>query len=205
MEQQGYVSPMVLYLSLVSGYTFGPKHGRSINWFIDDLNLPLRHSEKAGACLSHEYIRQLLDCKGLYCLQKSNEWCAVEDLLIFAALTSASHLHIAPRLQRHFSVIRLPELKEQNLKAIVSQMVTSHLESSSSAEVLQATLSASLDAYSSLKETLKISNSPGRQHYFFSLAQLESVFQVIHRTFFISEHILWLCACYMYIGPVSLH
>ena len=43
---------------------------------------------------------------------------------------------------------------------------------------LNGILAGSLEAYSRVRQALGASDLPGRQHYFFSLATLESVFQV---------------------------
>ena len=42
-----------MYSNGVAGYTYGPKHGKRLQLFIDDLHLPLRHSPSA-VCTSHE-------------------------------------------------------------------------------------------------------------------------------------------------------
>ena len=43
---------VVSSVGVSTGYTHGPKHGRRLELFIDDLHLPLRHS--AAACTAHE-------------------------------------------------------------------------------------------------------------------------------------------------------
>ncbi len=45
-----------MYNYLCAGYTYGPKHGRMLELFIDDLHLPLRHtaSVPGSVCPPHE-------------------------------------------------------------------------------------------------------------------------------------------------------
>ena len=43
---------VVSFTGVPTGYTYGPKHGRRLELFIDDLHLPLRHS--SAACTAHE-------------------------------------------------------------------------------------------------------------------------------------------------------
>ena len=125
-----------------------------------------------------QYLRQLMDSKGLYNLQRRNDWCAIEDLLLFTSLTSDTGVALAPRLQRHFAVIQIPDLRDHNLNRITSEMLHSFLPADIQPDTLQGILAASVETYSAVKQTLRVSDMPGRQHYFFSLAKLESVFLV---------------------------
>ena len=119
-----------------------------------------------------------MDSKGLYNLQKHNDWCAIEDLLLFTSLTSGKGVALTPRMQRHFAVIQVPDLRDHTLKRITSEMLHSFFPADIQPNTVQGVLAASVEAYSAVKQTLKVSDMPGRQHYFFSLAELESVFQV---------------------------
>ena len=125
-----------------------------------------------------QYLRQLMDSKGLYNLQRHNDWCAIEDLLLFTSLTSDMGVALASRLQRHFAVIQIPDLRNHNLKRITSEMLHSFLPTDIQPDTVQGILAASVETYSAVKQTLRVSDMPGRQHYFFSLAKLESVFLV---------------------------
>ena len=126
----------------------------------------------------HQYLRQLMDGRGLYNLQKQNDWCAIEDLVLFTSLTSDTGTTLAPRLQSHFAVIQIPDLWDHTLKRVTSEMLHSFLPTDVHPDTIQGVLGASIEAYTAVKQVLKVSDMPGRQHYFFSLAKLESVFQV---------------------------
>ncbi|KAL5457324.1 hypothetical protein EMCRGX_G034572 [Ephydatia muelleri] len=163
------------------GYTFGPKNGKVMNLFIDDLHLPLR-SHRKQQCGFHEYLRQLMDSKGMFNLAKLNEWCVIEDLAIFATLANdcGSCMELDPRLQRHFVTINVPPLKGQSLNAIVTMWaedVASALPPSFPPTLSKDLLCASLEVYGFVREALKASTMPGRHHYLFSLGQLASVYQ----------------------------
>ena len=167
---------------------------------------------------SPQYLRQLLDGRGLYNLQKHNEWSTIEDLAVFGALTSSAAsasgskgATVPSRLQRHFAVLQVPELEKPDLRAITSRLLQALLAvggnkidpppgggpkinktdvppsggPKGTAESgappsggLNGILSGSLEVYSRVRQALGTSDLPGRQHYFFSLATLESVFQV---------------------------
>lgn len=171
---------IVLLWFLRTGYTYGPKHGKLLECFIDDLHLPLRHTSNMD-CSAHEYLRQLADLRGMYGLQKRNEWCTVEDFVLFGSLTSDTDALVSPRLRRHFAVIHLPTPSDGNVRVIVAQQLQGLLEAHSydmDNKSYQGVLDASMELYNSMRQTLKVSNTPGRQHYFFSLKNLVSVFQV---------------------------
>lgn len=123
-----------------------------------------------------------MDLRGLYGLQRKNEWCIVEDFVMFGSLTSNTDALVSPRLRRHFAVISLAAPSEGNLKVIISQQLQGLLDAHSYDMTdgrYQGVVEASIQLYSSVKETFKVSDTPGRQHYFFSLKNLVSVFQVL--------------------------
>ena len=63
-----------------------------------------------------------MDDRGMFNLAKPNEWCAIEDLMVFATVVNdeAPCRGLDPRLQRHFVVINVPPLKGQCLTTIVT-------------------------------------------------------------------------------------
>lgn len=163
-----------------TGYTYGPKHSKLLECFVDDFHLPLRHSASAD-CSSHEYLRQLVDLRGVYGLHRKNEWSIIEDFVFFGALTSNADALVSPRLRRHFAIIPLATPSEGNLKAIVSLQLQGLLDAHSydmADKSYVGILEASVQLYSTVKRMFKVSDTPGRQHYFFSLKNLVSVFQV---------------------------
>lgn len=174
----------IIHVCVPAGYSYGPKHGKTMQLFIDDLHLSLTHCNSKSDereiphCSSHEYLRQLIDIKGLYNLEKKNEWCVVEDLVIFASLTTSSDALVEPRLRRHLATIHIPELQDHNLSVVTYQQLAAILENSVNEDTLEKLVSSSITVYKSVKGALNVSDMPGRHHYFFSLRYLESVFQV---------------------------
>ena len=105
----------------------------------------------------------------------------MEDLVLFASLTTSSEARVSQRFQRHFAVIHVPNLEGHNLSEVVSQqfhsLIQNHMRKFDG-EMCKQLLEATTEVYSSVKHALNNSDMPGRQHYFFSLSHLESVFQV---------------------------
>ncbi len=167
-----------MYIHFISGYTFGPKHHKKLNWFIDDLHSP--HTPHTHPPTAHEYLRQLSDVSGLHNLQKRNEHCTIEDLVIFACATS-SNTSLDPRLTRQFSTIHLPELSGERARNIILVQLATYLSSHTvgmggSFDQLAKVIGG---VYVGVKEALCVSDMPGRGHYLFSLGHLESVYQVL--------------------------
>ena len=139
---------------------------------------------------SLQYIRQLMDCHGVYNLGKPNTFSVVEDLTLFAALPSnIGTTTIAPRLQRHFAIIHLPELVDTPLTTILTETLRTYCGglaetkagtqgSSISADALSSIVQSTATVFLQVRDALRESNMPGRQHYVFSLSHIESAFQV---------------------------
>ena len=130
-------------------------------------------------------MRQLVDGGGLWNLSRPNCWSVVENLTIFAALTTDGKTTIPLRLQRLFAVVQLPELSPTNLQSIVSEMLRVLCAgigvwqgAELSGEVHRHVVQSSVELFSRVREALRASDTPGREHYVFSLSQLESAFQV---------------------------
>ena len=79
------------------------------------------------------------------------------------------------------NIIHLPEPTEANQRVIVSQQLSgllkAHCHEVGPAK-FDGLLEASLELYSNVREILRASDMPGRLHYFFSIKQLVTVFQV---------------------------
>ena len=100
-----------------------------------------------------------------------------------SCLTSATDAIIPPRLRRQLAVVHLPELTGESLKAVVSLQLFTFVSAHTGAmdeSTLQKVVGISTEVYSKVRQALKVSGMPGRQHYIFSLRQLESAYQVLN-------------------------
>ena len=86
------------------GQTYGPFQGKLMNCFLDDIHLPTQDKNNNMSevytymymyvcelkylkrkCLPQlQYLRQLVDVKGLYNLSRDQEWSNIEDIVIFS-------------------------------------------------------------------------------------------------------------------------
>ena len=135
-----------------------------------------------------------MDGHGVYNLNKTNTFSHIERLSFFTAMTSDTMTsHLSPRLQRHFSIINLPELADGPLTTIISGTLCAlcgGMEGGGgmkgktgeggdfSGGCLESIIQSTVAVYLQVRDRLRESDMPGRQHYTFSLKHIELAFQV---------------------------
>jgi len=72
------------YLEKRVGSTFGPIGGKRMTIFVDDINLP--EISEWGDQVTNEILRQTLEMKGFYSLEKPGDFIHIVELQIIAAM-----------------------------------------------------------------------------------------------------------------------
>ncbi|XP_078503742.1 dynein axonemal heavy chain 5-like [Lissotriton helveticus] len=170
------------------GFIYGAPDGKSFQMFIDDINLPQPDANGVQHC--NELLRLLLDDRVLVKLSKPFEWQSLEGLVVQAAMSLPQHANspqrmCAKRLLRHFAIFHLPDPEGTQLENVIFSILEANMgdkEGLPLAEELHiALVKASCQLVASVKKTLLPSPTPGRQHYLFSLRDINKAFQCLQR------------------------
>ncbi|CAM9370413.1 unnamed protein product, partial [Discosporangium mesarthrocarpum] len=155
---------------------FGPPSGKTMLFFIDDINMPAL--EVYGAQPPNELLRQAIDAGGFYDTQKLF-FKNIQDVVFCAACAppGGGRNEVSPRLLRHFSMVWLTALSSESLQRIFQAILGGFLSSTvpNLVDVADPLVSASVQIYERIaKELLP---TPAKSHYTFNLRDLSKVFQ----------------------------
>eukprot|EP00210_Caulerpa_lentillifera_P003766 g3598.t1 len=152
-----------------------PLHKKLV-FFVDDVNMPSK--EIYGAQPAIELLRQVQDFKGLYDREKLF-WKEIEDSILCAACAppGGGRQSLSARFTRHFTVLSIPTPSRDSTHAILTALLSGHVNSSHSqmGEIMDTIATSCIDVYQRIVRELL--PTPDRSHYLFNMRDLSRVVQ----------------------------
>jgi dynein heavy chain len=158
-----------------SGKIYGPPTGKTLVYFVDDLNLP--YIEDYGTQNSLSLFRQSQDYNSYFDRENLGLKKEVVDTQYVAAMNpTAGSFTITGRLQRHFATFMIPMPASSDQRAIYGSILSAHMESfdSSVSNLLEPILDMVLDLHQTI--VVRFLPSAIKFVYNWNLRELDQVF-----------------------------